>query len=232
MDMHNIQESLTGIRGRIATAEARYQRPAGSVRLLAVSKTRPPEDIRNAYGAGQRLFGESYVQEAIDKIATLGGLDIEWHFVGPLQSNKTRAVARHFDWAHSVDRLKPARRLSEQRPEGKTPLNVCIQVNVSGEESKSGAAPAAVEGLAFAVHELPGVRLRGLMCIPARSGGFDRQRVSFRILEDIYTRLRGRGLPLDTLSAGMTGDLEAAIAEGSTMVRVGTGIFGPRIKKR
>ncbi|MCP4010350.1 MAG: YggS family pyridoxal phosphate-dependent enzyme, partial [Proteobacteria bacterium] len=228
--MHSISQSIKSIRNRIADAEERYRRSAQSVGLLAVSKTRPAEELREAYRAGQQRFGESYLQEALKKIAALDDLDIEWHFIGPLQSNKTRAIAEHFDWVHSIDRLKLARRLSEQRPKGMPPLNICIQINVSGEASKSGIPPSAVMELALGINELPGLRLRGLMCIPASSTNFEQQRVPFRKLREIADESRVQGLSLDTLSAGMTADMEAAIAEGSTIVRVGTGIFGPRPK--
>ena len=203
-----------------------------SVTLLAVSKTFGVDAIAEAHAAGQRRFGENYVQEATEKVAALEGLvpRPEWHLIGPLQSNKTRVVAATFDWVHTVDRLKIAERLSTQRPDGLAPLSVCLQVNVSGEASKSGLAPAEVGAVAHAVAILPRVRLRGLMAIPAAvaDGDLAAQRRPFRALRTLFDQLRGEGLALDTLSAGMSDDLEAAILEGATMVRVGSAIFGRR----
>jgi hypothetical protein len=197
-----------------------------------VSKTFPAAAVRAAYAADQRVFGENYVQEGVDKVANLAtelaGAPIEWHFIGPLQSNKTRPVAEHFDWVHGIDRLKIAERLSEQRPADLPPLNVCIQVNVSGEESKSGVTPAQAAELARAVASLPHLKLRGLMSIPEPVAGFAAQRAPHRALRFLLERLNAQGLALDTLSMGMSGDLEAAIAEGATLVRVGTAIFGER----
>jgi pyridoxal phosphate enzyme (YggS family) len=201
------------------------------VTLVAVSKTRPATAIRSAYEEGQRDFGENYLQEALEKIAAFPGEALVWHFIGPIQSNKTRAIAEHFDWVHSVDRLKLARRLNDQRPPDMPPLNVCLQVNISGEASKSGVEPEALAALATSVAELPRLRLRGLMAIPAASDDPEQQRRPFRALREALERLRADGLALDTLSMGMTNDLEAAIAEGATLVRVGTAIFGPRAKK-
>jgi len=203
-----------------------------SVTLLAVSKTFGVDRIAEAHAAGQRRFGENYVQEATLKVAALEGLvpRPEWHLIGPIQSNKTRVVAATFDWVHSVDRLKVAERLSAQRPAGRAPLSVCVQVNVSGEVSKSGVAPAEVGSVAHAVAALPGLRLRGLMAIPEVVAGDDMaaQRRPFRALRALFDQLRGDGLALDTLSAGMSDDLEAAILEGATMVRIGSAIFGRR----
>lgn len=201
-----------------------------SVTLLAVSKTWAAEAVREAFAAGQRGFGENYVQEGLDKIEALADLrtQIEWHLIGPLQSNKTRAVAESFDWVHSIDRLKIAERLSAQRPAALAPLSVCIQVNVSGEASKSGVAPADVAVLAHAVAALPRLRLRGLMAIPQVEGDFDAQQRPHLALHELFEALRRDGLTLDTISAGMSGDLEAAIAAGATMVRVGTALFGGR----
>lgn len=196
--------------------------------LLAVSKTRPPEDIRAAYAAGLRDFGESYLQEAVGKIARLSDLPLTWHFIGPIQSNKTRLIAEHFQWVHSVDREKIARRLSEQRPEGLPPLQVCLQVNISGEENKSGCNPGDMAALATAVAALPGLTLRGLMAIPAATPVQSEQRAAFARLRSAFEELKPEFPSLDTLSMGMSGDLEAAIAEGATLVRVGTAIFGPR----
>jgi hypothetical protein len=226
--MQGVSERLQVVRDRLRAAEGRFGRPAGSVALLAVTKTRPPADVREAFAAGQRAFGESYVSEALEKMAALGDLPLEWHFIGPVQSNKTRPIAEHFAWVHSVDREKIARRLSDQRPAGLPPLQVCLEVNVSGEATKAGVAPTELEPLARQVAGLPGLRLRGLMAVPAPEEDFDRQRVGFRRLRGLFEDLRARGLDLDTLSMGMTADLEAAVAEGSTLVRVGTAIFGPR----
>jgi hypothetical protein len=227
-----IADKLAQVHSRIASACMAAGRPVQSVTLLAVSKTFDVEAIAEAHAAGQRRFGENYVQEAIEKVAVLAGLvpRPEWHLIGPLQSNKTRVVAATFDWVHSVDRLKIAERLSAQRPAGMAPLSVCLQVNVSGEASKSGLAPAEVGAVAHAVATLPGLRLRGLMAIPEAVAGADvaAQRRPFRSLRALFDRLVGEGLALDTLSAGMSDDLEAAILEGSTMVRVGSAIFGYR----
>jgi len=200
------------------------------VRLLAVSKTFPPEALRAAHAAGQRAFGENYVQEALDKIAALSDLrdQLEWHCIGPLQSNKTRAVAEQFDWVHSVDRLKIAQRLSEQRPPQLPPLQLCLQVNVDGGANKSGVSPAEAPALARAVAALPRVRLRGLMAIPEPASDFETQRQLFLRVTHLYEAMRAEGLALDVLSLGMSADLEAAVAAGSTMVRVGTAIFGGR----
>jgi len=217
-----ISARLQNIAERIAQAAAASGRDPSEVRLLAVSKTWPAESLREAAEAGQRAFGESYVQEAIDKVDALAGLGLEWHFIGPLQSNKTRPVANAFAWVHSVDRLKIAQRLSEQRDVHLPPLQVCIQVNVSGEASKSGVKPEALPELANAVVQLPRLRLRGLMTIPEPSTDVALQRARFAALRHLRDTLNSAGMGLDTLSMGMSDDLEAAIAEGSTMVRVGT----------
>jgi len=234
-----IGDNLQGVISRIARAAAAAGRPPGSVRLLAVSKTHPPARIAEAYGAGQRAFGENYVQEALEKMETLAALlgregagALEWHLIGPLQSNKTRAAAERFDWVQSVDREKIARRLSEQRPAALAPLNVLIEVNLSGEPSKSGIAAEAAAGLAHTVAALPRLRLRGLMSIPAPSSDKAEQRAAFRAVRELFERLHAEGLELDTLSMGMSDDMEAAIEEGATMVRIGTAIFGPREKVR
>ena len=228
-----IADKLAQVHSRIASACAAAGRPVQSVTLLAVSKTFGVEAIAEAHAAGQRRFGENYVQEAIEKVAALGGLSppAEWHLIGPLQSNKTRMVAATFDWVHSVDRLKIAERLSTQRPDGSAPLSVCLQVNVSGEPSKSGLAPDEVGAVAHAVATLPRLRLRGLMAIPEPVAGADlaAQRRPFRALRSLFDRLVGEGLALDTISAGMSDDLEAAILEGATMVRIGSAIFGRRL---
>ena len=198
--------------------------------MLAVSKTFPAVTVREAFDAGQRRFGENYVQEAVVKMAELADLrpQIEWHMIGPLQSNKTRVVAESFDWVHTVDRLKIAQRLSEQRPERLPPLQVCIQVNTSGEASKSGAAPEEAEALARAVATLPRLRLRGVMALPAPSTDPTAQHAELARVRSVFEHLKNQGLPVDTLSMGMSGDLVAAIEEGSTLVRVGTALFGQR----
>ncbi|MCP5267702.1 MAG: YggS family pyridoxal phosphate-dependent enzyme [Zoogloeaceae bacterium] len=222
--------NLQAVLARIHAAAHRFGRDPAGIRLLAVSKTWPAQCVRDAFAAGQQAFGENYVQEGVDKIGELAALDLEWHFIGPLQSNKTRLVAEHFDWVHSIERLKIAERLSEQRPSHLPPLSVCLQVNVSGEASKSGCAPAELPALASAVAALPRLHLRGLMAIPAPADDFDIQRQPFCQLRKLFEQLQGGGLVLDTLSMGMSHDIEAAIAEGATMVRVGTAIFGDRNK--
>ena len=201
-----------------------------SVTLLAVSKSFGADAVRGAFVAGLRCFGENYLQEGLGKIDALADLraQIEWHMVGPLQSNKTRAVAEHFDWVHSVDRLKIAERLAEQRPAHMPPLQVCLQVNISGEPSKSGVSAQDLHAVAQAVAALPTLRLRGLMAIPEPAGDFEAQRRPHRALRELFEELQAEGLPLDTLSMGMSADLEAAVAEGATLVRVGSAIFGER----
>lgn len=228
--MSDIAIHLDAVRQRIAQAAAAASRDPASIKLLAVSKTFPASDVRAAFDAGQRAFGENYVQEAVAKITELGALrgEMEWHFIGPLQSNKTKVVAEHFDWVHSVDRLKIAERLSDQRPEGAAALNVCLQVNVSGEASKSGVEPDEAAALAHKIAALPGLRLRGLMAIPEPAATQDEQRVPHARLRALLDTLRADGLDLDTLSIGMSADLEAAVLEGATMVRIGTAIFGAR----
>lgn len=227
--MSAIADNLQAVRKRIAQATVSAGRTPESVHLLAVSKTKPLADVLEAARAGQTAFGENYAQEGVDKLlAASHAGDLVWHFIGPLQSNKTRLVAEHFDWVHSVDRLKIAERLSQQRPANLPPLNICVQVNVSGEASKSGCAPAETESLCQAVAALPGLRLRGLMAIPEAADDFPAQRQPFRQLRQIFEQLKHQGLALDTLSMGMSHDLEAAIAEGATLVRIGTAIFGER----
>lgn len=228
--MSSVEAKLQQVRTRIATACETSQRPVQSVTLLAVTKTFGPLAVRDALAAGQRAFGENYVQEALDKMAALADLRprLEWHLIGPLQSNKTRAVAEAFDWVHAVDRLKLAQRLSEQRPAVLPPLQVCLQVNISGEASKSGVAPGEVEALARSIAALPRLQLRGLMAIPEPIDGSEAQRRPHRALRELLEALNSHGLALDTLSMGMTGDLEAAVLEGATLVRVGTAIFGAR----
>jgi pyridoxal phosphate enzyme (YggS family) len=224
--MTAVAERLASLHAAIRDAEFAALRPPGSVQLLAVSKTKPAADIAAAYQAGQRHFGESYVQEALSKQQALAHYNITWHFIGPLQSNKTKPIAAQFAWVHSVDRLKIAQRLSEQRPGDMPPLNICLQVNISDEDSKSGVTLAELPDLIAAVKELPRLRLRGVMAIPAPERDYEKQRLPYRTLHEFVQQLR---VPeLDTYSFGMTGDLQAAIAEGSTLVRVGTALFGER----
>ena len=228
--MATISTRLQQVHARIAAACLAAQRPVQSVTLLAVSKTQPAACVREAFAAGERCFGENYVQEGVDKIGALADLrsQIEWHLIGPLQGNKTRVVAEQFDWVHSVDRLKIAQRLSEQRPAHLAPLQVCLQVNISGEASKSGLLPAEVAMVARAVAALPRLRLRGLMAIPEPASIVDAQRAPHAALRALLRGLQHDGLDIDTLSMGMTADLEPAIAEVATFVRVGTAIFGAR----
>lgn len=213
---------------QIESAQQHYKRLEGSVQLLAVSKTRSAAEIREMAALGQFLYGENYLQEALQKIEELQDLPIEWHFIGPIQSNKTKPIAENFAWVHSVDRLKIARRLNDQRPEDMPPLNICIQVNVSGEESKSGCRLDQLSEMASQINQLPNIRLRGLMAIPQSADNFELQRIPFAQMREALERLNTEGLELDTLSMGMSGDINAAIAEGTTMVRVGTALFGPR----
>ena len=228
--MTSVGCNLGDVQHRIAAACASSGRPVQAVTLLAVSKTQGPDAVRQACAAGQRAFGENYVQEALDKIAALADLraQIEWHLIGPLQSNKTRPVAEAFDWVQSVDRLKIAQRLSEQRPPGLAPLQVCLQVNISGQASKSGLQPGEVAAVAQAVAALPRLRLRGLMAIPEPAGDEAARRAPHRALRELLVAINAQGLALDTLSMGMSADLEAAVAEGATLLRVGTAIFGSR----
>ena len=226
--MSAIADNLQAVQARISNAAAAVGRSPESVRLLAVSKTWPLACVLDAAEAGQRAFGENYVQEGIDKIAAVSGRNLEWHFIGPLQSNKTRAVAERFDWVHSIDRLKIAERLAEQRAAHLAPLKVCIQVNVSAEDSKSGVTPAQLGALAHAVAALPRLRLRGLMCIPEPSADAAVLRARFALLRELQAGLVADGLALDTLSMGMSQDIELAVAEGATIVRVGSAIFGDR----
>ncbi|HJW26764.1 MAG TPA: YggS family pyridoxal phosphate-dependent enzyme [Rhodocyclaceae bacterium] len=226
--MSVIADNLQAVRSRIDAAARAAGRDPKTVALLAVSKTWPAADILDAARAGQRAFGENYVQEAVEKIGRLHDAGLEWHFIGPLQSNKTRLVAENFAWVHSIERLKIAERLSAQRPAGLPPLQVCVQVNVSGEASKSGCEPSEAVELCRQVAALPNLRLRGLMAIPEPEEEAEAQRRPFRQLRDLFETLRAGGLPLHTLSMGMSHDLEAAIAEGATVVRIGTAIFGER----
>ncbi|HET9044064.1 MAG TPA: YggS family pyridoxal phosphate-dependent enzyme [Burkholderiales bacterium] len=226
--MDTIEKRLQAVKSRIARACAAAGRDPRDIVLVAVSKTFPADAVRAAHAAGQRDFGENHAQDAVAKIDALGDLDLVWHFIGPVQSNKTRSIAAHVAWVHSIDRLKIAERLAAQRPEALPPLQVCIQVNVSGEATKSGVAPAEAPALARAVAALPRLRLRGLMAIPEPTDDPALQRRRFESLRDLRDRLAADGLALDTLSMGMSDDLEAAIAAGATMVRVGTAIFGAR----
>ena len=228
--MSVIAANLQAVKNDIAAAAQQASRDPSGVTLLAVSKTVSPDRVREAFEAGQPAFGENYVQEGLDKIAALGDLRsrIAWHFIGPLQSNKTRPVAEQFDWVHAIDRLKIAERLSAQRPADLAPLQVCIQVNISNEDTKSGVLPEEVPALARAVAALPNLRLRGLMAIPAPAADLAAQRVPFAALRRLLEELRQSGLDVDTLSMGMSADMPAAVAEGATMVRIGTAIFGAR----
>jgi pyridoxal phosphate enzyme (YggS family) len=227
--MTSIAANLQAVRARIAAACVAAGRATESVQLLAVSKTWSAASVREAIDAGQREFGENYVQEATDKVAKLAGFGLVWHFIGPLQSNKTRQVADNFAWVHSVDRLKIAQRLAAQRPPELAPLQVCVQVNVSGEASKSGCSPKEAAMLAHAIAALPNLHLRGLMAIPEPTDDSRLLRSRFALLRQLRDRLNAEGLGLDTLSMGMSHDLEAAIMEGSTLLRVGTAIFGERV---
>jgi hypothetical protein len=227
--MNNIEKNLNEIRAQIASAASSCERSADSILLLAVSKKKPASDIRLAFACGQRDFGENYLQEALQKMDELQDLDITWHFIGAIQSNKTRSIAEAFDWVHCVDRLKIANRLSEQRPASLAPLNICIQVNIDQETSKAGIELSELDGLAMAIAALPGIRLRGLMAIPAPRADYSGQCEAFARLAGALTSLRQQGLDCDTLSMGMTADMDAAIAQGSTLVRIGTAIFGERL---
>ncbi|MBI2772512.1 MAG: YggS family pyridoxal phosphate-dependent enzyme [Burkholderiales bacterium] len=226
--MTTIRNNLQSVHQRIAAACRAAGRDVNEVTLLAVSKTFGPDAVREAHEAGQAAFGENYIQEGVEKIALLAGLDLQWHCIGPIQSNKTRLVAAHFDWAHAVDRLKTAQRLSQQRPEGLPPLQVCIQVNVDGGATKAGVAPAEALALAREIAGLPNLRLRGLMTLPEPAPDFVAQKALHMRARALFDEINGAGVALDTLSMGMTADLEAAIHAGSTMVRVGTAIFGGR----
>lgn len=226
--MNIISDNLRELRVLIASSCAAAQRDTRDVALLAVSKTFDADAVREAAACGQRAFGENYIQEAVEKIALLADLGLEWHCIGPVQSNKTRLVAQNFDWVHTIDRLKIAQRLSEQRPPSMAPLNCCLQVNIDGGSTKSGLAPEEVATLAREVMALPGLRLRGLMTLPEPADRVEDQLTVHRRARALFDTLRAQGLPLDTLSMGMSGDMEAAIAAGSTMVRVGTALFGRR----
>lgn len=226
--MKNIVDNICAVRAQIKQAAQLAGRAPQSIQLLAVSKTRQANELRQAFAAGQQAFGENYLQESLDKIAALTDLAIEWHFIGPIQSNKTRPIAEHFHWVHSVDRAKVARRLSEQRPADMPALNICLQVNISAEASKSGCLPTDVVALAREVAQLPRLKLRGLMAIPAATGDRQQQQRAFGDLRRLLQQLQAELPQLDTLSMGMSADLEAAISEGASIVRIGTAIFGPR----
>lgn len=232
MIMSTIEQNLQAVRESIAQAAADAQRAPGDVTLLAVSKTFGADAVLDAMRAGQMAFGENYLQEALDKIAFVKAAAPQhapaWHFIGPIQSNKTRPIAEHFDWVHTVEREKIATRLSEQRPAGLPDLNICLQVNISGEASKSGVTPAELPALAHAVAQLPRLHLRGLMAIPEPETELTLQRAAFAQLRALYEQLKAQGLALDTLSMGMSADLRAAVLEGATIVRVGSAIFGSR----
>ncbi len=227
--MQNIEKNLALVHQQIEQAATKFSRETSDISLLAVSKKKPSSDLRSAFDCGQRNFGENFLQEAQVKMRELADLDIVWHFIGPVQSNKTRALAESFDWVHCIDRLKIARRLSDQRPESMPPLNICIQVNIDLETTKSGVAPGDIITLATAIRDLPQIRLRGLMAIPAQRSDFESQREPFARLKQALQDLQQQGIDCDTLSIGMSHDMQAAIAEGSTLVRIGTAIFGERV---
>lgn len=223
-----ITDNLNRIRNEITTAEKQFNRPAASVSLLAVSKTRTVDEIMVAVSIGQQHFGENYCQEAVKKIETINDPNLIWHFIGPIQSNKTRDIAKHFNWVHTVDRIKIARRLDEMRPDEFPPLNICIQINTSGESSKSGITLDDVDDFLEALKPFKRLKIRGLMSLPAPSNGFDEQRQSFSTLNKKFQTLKLSNPEFDTLSIGTTQDMVAAIAEGATIVRIGTALFGPR----
>jgi len=224
----DISAALAQIRQRISDAEQRFNRDPNSVQLLAVSKTKPVNNIQAAIDAGQVCFAENYLQEAVEKIMHFNNPQLVWHFIGLIQSNKTRDIAQHFQWAHTIDRIKIARRLNEQRPDHLPPLNICLQINISGENSKSGIDADALTQLAEECSSLANIKVRGLMAMPAQDPDFEKQRIPFRQLRILLTELQTKSPELDALSMGTTDDLEAAIAEGATMVRIGTAIFGSR----
>ena len=228
MNEQQLAHNIANLLERVRLSAEKSQRCADDILLLAVSKTRPEQDIRSAHKCGLREFGESYLQEALDKIEALQDLDLVWHFIGPIQSNKTRPIASSFHWVHSVDRAKIARRLSDQRPPGLPPLQVCLQVNISAEQSKSGVAPEQLPRLAQEVAQLPRLQLRGLMAIPAATQDSLQQRGAFAQLRREFEQLQLQLPGLDTLSMGMSGDMESAIAEGATILRIGSAMFGPR----
>jgi pyridoxal phosphate enzyme (YggS family) len=231
--MHqDIKSRLESVRSSITEALSDYSRPEGSTQLLAVSKTRTSDEITTAFNCGQTSFGESYLQEALTKINQLKDKPIEWHFIGRVQSNKTRSIAENFDWVHSIDKLKHAQRLNDQRPDSMEPLNICLQINIDDEKSKGGVQPEDATDLIQQINKLPRLHLKGLMTLPTPTNELGAQRQPFRKLRELRDQLATNDLPLDTLSMGMSDDMEAAIAEGSTIVRVGTAIFGPRNYKQ
>jgi pyridoxal phosphate enzyme (YggS family) len=230
--MSTIALNLQAVNTRIIAAALAASRDPRGVKLLAVSKSFDAAAVMKAATAGQKAFGENYLQEALDKIDAIRRVEptllLEWHFIGPIQSNKTRPIAEKFDWVHTIEREKIAQRLSEQRPAHLAPLNICLQINISGESTKSGIAPEGAASLATAIMGMPNLRLRGLMAIPEATESFEQQRASHRRLRELYEQMRTQGFTLDTLSMGMSDDMEAAVAEGATIVRVGTAIFGTR----
>jgi hypothetical protein len=228
--MKSIADNICAVRAQIEQAAHLAQRPPGSIQLLAVSKTRSADEVRQAFAAGQHAFGENYLQEGLEKIEALQDLPIEWHFIGPIQSNKTRPIAEHFHWVHSVDRTRIARRLSEQRTASLAPLNICLQVNISREPSKAGCLPEEAPALAQEIAGMPHLCLRGLMAIPAATDDIARQRQAFAQMRALLQNLQARHPQMDTLSMGMSGDMAVAIAEGASIVRIGTAIFGPRTR--
>lgn len=227
--MNSIANNLAQLHERIAEAEQNYGRKTGSVSLLAASKAQPLTNLQQAIAAGQRAFGENYLREALLKIDVLADQNLEWHFIGAVQSNKTKAIAENFTWVHTIDRIKIAERLSAQRPESLPPLNVCIEINIDDEPNKAGVKLAELTELALAVSKLPKLKLRGLMAIPVARKTFEQQRGPFRKLRVVFEELNNHGLHLDTLSMGMSDDFVAAIAEGATIVRIGTALFGERV---
>jgi len=226
--MNSIATRLENVHQHIQDAATKYGRPDNAIQLLAVSKTRPAEDIRSALEAGQRCFGESYLQEAIEKIQQLSDTQAQWHFIGRIQGNKTRVIAEHFDWVHGLCSFKHAQRLNDQRPDELPPMNVCLQINLSNEASKAGVAPQEAAALVNLIQSLPRLHLQGFMTLPAPADTLEEQRRPFQALRELRDKFKTNELPLETLSMGMSDDLEAAIAEGATIVRVGTAIFGPR----
>lgn len=228
MNSDRIHANIANVLQQVSSAAEKYQRNPAEVRVMAVSKTQPPEALRAAADAGMRDFGENYLQEALEKIESCADLGLCWHFIGPIQSNKTRPIANSFDWVHSVDREKILRRLSEQRDPTLAPLNICLQVNISAEDSKSGVTPADLPALLALAATLPGLRLRGLMAIPAPADSFEQQKKPCDALAELFARARIDYPQMDTLSVGMSADMEAAIAAGSNLLRIGTAIFGPR----
>lgn len=228
MTMKNLANNLSTVRQKINRLEARYHRADSEVCLLAVSKTRSTDEIRTLANHGQIHFGENYVQEAVNKIAKMSDIEVTWHFIGPIQKNKTKLITEHFSWVHSIDRETIATRLSNQRSENLPPLNVCIQINIDEETSKSGISPSDLLELATTIRNLPKLNLRGLMAIPTSGQAFEQQCASFKKMSALQSLLHAHDFDTDTLSMGMSNDYEAAIACGSTMVRIGTAIFGPR----